>query len=290
MKIIFAALTAGLALTATSPAFAWGDMGHEITGLIAYDRLTPMTKAKVDELLAADKDTLTPPDFASRTTWADKYRNGHRETAAWHFVDVEIDDPDLKSACFSFPALTAGQPASQGPARDCVVDKIEQFAKEFHDPKTPQAEQLLALKFLIHFVGDVHQPLHASDDHDEGGNCIGLAPSTAFQSTNLHAFWDTGVIYELGPSAAVIAGALERDITPDKALAWAKGGPRDWAAEAFATSKSDAYALPSRPTCAAPGTVALSADYQAQARHDAIGQLEKAGVRIAYVLNEALGE
>src|ERR1700761_9344522 len=101
MRVI--ALAAALVWLGPAQALAWGDWGHEITGLIAYDRLTPTAKAKVDALLADDKDALTAPDFASRATWADKYRTGHRETAAWHFVDMEIDHPDLPSACFGFP-------------------------------------------------------------------------------------------------------------------------------------------------------------------------------------------
>jgi len=264
-------------------------MGHEITGLIAYDHLTLAAKGKVDGLLAADAaDTLTAPDFASRTTWADKYRTGHRETAVWHFVDIEIDNPNLNWACYGFPPLAPGQPASRGPAQDCVVNKIEEFAKELQAAATPRPERILALKFLMHFVGDLHQPLHASDHHDQGGNCIGLEPSGDYHSTNLHAFWDTGVIQQLGDSPVDIAIRLERDITSDKARAWSRGGPRDWALENFALARNDAYALPSEPTCETRGSVTLSATYQARARQDVVVQLEKAGVRLAYVLNGVL--
>ncbi len=124
-------------------------------------------------MLASDTDPLTPKDFAGRATWADKYRNAHRGTAAWHFVDIEIDQPNLEDACFGFPSLPTGQFASTGPAQDCVVNKIDEFSVELKSPSTPPAERLLALKFLIHFIGDLHQPLHAADHHDRGGNCIG---------------------------------------------------------------------------------------------------------------------
>src|SRR6266545_8285957 len=84
----------------TPSLFAWGDEGHEIVGVIAYARLTPAVKKNVDGLLAADKDNLTAPDFVSRTTWADKYRDSDRHstkirynaTRNWHFVDIEIAD------------------------------------------------------------------------------------------------------------------------------------------------------------------------------------------------------
>jgi len=289
MKTLLSLFASASILACAGPAAAWGDLGHRVTGLIAYSRLTPKAKAKVDALLAADTDNLTGPDFASRATWADKYRNGHRETAAWHFIDVEIDHPDLSAACFGFPALGPGQPASVGPAQDCVVDKIDEFERELANSATPQAERILALKFLIHFVGDLHQPLHASDHQDRGGNCIGLSPSSDGRGTNLHAYWDTGVVETLGGSAPAIAASLNAQITPAQVRAWSSGDARAWAMESFQLAAKDAYTLPSRPTCNDHGSVALSATYQAQARRDAAQQLEKAGVRIATLLNRSLG-
>jgi hypothetical protein len=271
-------------------AFAWGNEGHEITALIAYDHLTAKTKMQVDALLASDTDTLTPPDFSSRATWADQYRNSHRETAAWHFVDLEIDGPDLKSACFGFPALAPGQAASAGPANDCVVDKIQEFEDELGSAATPPTEQLLALKFLIHFIGDVHQPLHASDHHDRGGNCIDISPIEGARSNNLHAFWDTGVLQALGASPVDVAMRLEREITPSQVQIWSAGDAKAWALESFAVARAVAYQLPSEPTCQARGMVTLSAAYRTSARLAAITQLERAGIRMAYVLNRTLGQ
>ena len=126
-------------------------------------------------MLAADTDSLTAHDIASAATWADKFRdaniNGSRlKTRQWHFVDIEIGAPDLDAACFNHPAIPAGTVASAGTAADCVVDKIRQFAAELANPATDQEEQIVALKFLLHFVGDMHQPLHASDDNDRGNN------------------------------------------------------------------------------------------------------------------------
>ena len=281
-------LLVALALGVAGPAFAWGDLGHEVTALIAYRHLTPGARAKLDALLASDNDPLTAPDFASRATWADKYREGHRETAAWHFVDIEIDHPDLAAACFGFPPLPAGLPASSGPARDCVVDKIDEFETELSAASTPPAERLLALKFLIHFVGDLHQPLHAADHEDRGGNCIGLAPAPDGRAANLHAWWDTGVVETLGGSAQAIATRLDAQISPAEVRAWSQGGSHEWAMDTFRVGARDAYALPSRPTCGEHGAVALSAAYQATAQRDAAIQLEKAGVRMAALLNRAL--
>lgn len=279
-----AALAAALLLA--QPALAWGDKGHEIIASIARDRLTPAARAWVDAILAKDSDTLTAPDMVSRATWADKWRdNGHRETASWHFVDLELPDPDLKSACFGYPA--ASDPRSAGPAQDCVVDKIGEFVKELGDRSTPDAERLLALKYVLHFVGDVHQPLHASDNQDRGGNCVHVSLGDQ-RTTNLHSFWDTGVLAPLGTDPTSIAKTLEAEITPDEAIAWAKAPPEAWAEESYAAAKASAYTIVSPSGCEndrAP--IPLSEAYQAQALRTAKIQLEKAGVRLAQVLSAA---
>ena len=154
-------------LLPTHSLFAWGDLGHQIVGTIAYSRLAPAVKRKVDALLAADKDDLTAADFVSRTTWADKYRESDRQTTKiryaatrkWHFADIDITTGDIDATC-DHPKLPRGTLASAGPASDCVIDKINQFIVELRDPFVVKAEKILALKFLLHLIGDVHQPLH----------------------------------------------------------------------------------------------------------------------------------
>ena len=128
-----------------SPALAWGYEGHEIVADIARAELTLAVRAKVDALLATDTDPLTGHDMASEATWAAAYRgHGHRETAAWHFVDTEIDgSADQDAACFGHPA--PDRAASAGPAQDCVVDKVREFAAELAAPGTSPTERLLAL-------------------------------------------------------------------------------------------------------------------------------------------------
>jgi hypothetical protein len=275
-------------LSAAVPAFAWGDLGHQVTALIAYRHLTVAAKTRLDALLGLDADSLTAPDFASRASWADRYRNTHRETAAWHYVDMEIDHSDLTAACFGFPVLSSGLAASAGPAQDCIVNKITEFELELRSPATSSAERAMALKFLIHFIGDLHQPLHASDHDDHGGNCIGLAPPPDCHDTNLHAYWDVGVVEALGTSAAAIAADLDARITPSQLSAWSQGDAKAWAMESFELGRKDVYSLASRPTCNDHGAVALTPEYQTAAARDAAVQLEKAGVRMATVLNRAL--
>lgn len=147
----------------------------------------------------------------------------------------------------------------------------------------------MALKFLIHFVSDLHQPLHAADHDDRGGNCIGLSPSPDQHDTNLHAYWDTGAVEALGGSAEATASSLDARIAPAEQTAWAAGTPRAWAMESFQLGRADAYFLPSRPTCTDHGSVALPAAYHPMAQRDAALQFEKAGIRMAAMLNHAMG-
>lgn len=297
MRIIspLALAPALLLLTWSTQALAWGHAGHAVTALIAERYLTPAARAKFDALLASDTDPLTPPDFASRAAWADRYRNDHRETALWHYIDVEIDAPDPAAACFGFPALGPGQAASAGPAQDCVVNKIVEFEAELRDPTTPIPERLLALKFLIHFIGDVHQPLHGADHNDRGGNCVAVQTASDAAPSNLHAYWDTAVVLRLGATPDAVATSLNAKITPRDVAAWTPRGGitreevQRWAAGSLAVARSSAYDLPSKPNCethAAPEL--LTADYQAKAEAAAALSLEQAGVRLAAALNYAL--
>jgi hypothetical protein len=287
-------LKRGLALVAATAALgfpvaalAWGYEGHEVVAAIARGYLTPQVRLKVDQMLAADQDTLTAHDMLNEATWADSYRNSHKETSSWHFVDIELDHPDLKEACFGFPA--SGPVASQGPARDCIVDKLAEFSKELGDPATPAAERLMALKFVLHFVGDIHQPLHDSDNHDKGGNCV-LLSLGGLRMVNLHSYWDTVAVSGLGDDPQTVATMLAGRITPADKAAWEKGDPQSWAMEGFDIAKTKIYTIGSSPGCAIdPSPRGLTAGYQEMARQVVSTQLEKAGVRLAAVLNRTLG-
>src|SRR5215471_6174334 len=205
-------------------ARAWGDEGHEVVALVAQSFLDSDVRKKITALLAADPDSLTAHDIAAAATWVDKFRdaniNGSRErTRQWHFVDIEITAPNLDEACFNHPPIPTGTTASDGPAADCVVDKIQEFAAELANPATDIEEQVVALKFVLHFVGDVHQPLHSSDDHDRGGNDKRVSAS-GLSAGNLHHFWDTEFVDQLGPDAKTIASDLIGHITKDQQQQW----------------------------------------------------------------------
>ena len=280
-------------------AAAWGDEGHEIVAVIAYGYLTPAARQQVDALLAADTlDTLTAPDFMSRATWADKYRDSDRRTTKvhynathnWHFVDTEVDDGNMDTACNNHPSLNPGTTASAGPPNDCVVDKIDQFTTELRDSSTPQAEKILALKFLMHFVGDVHQPLHAADHHDRGGNTVQVLFAKRTKPDNLHAYWDDELVDRLGQDPKTVAAALTKQISTTQAGEWSKGSSADWAKESFGLAKDVSYNFTGEAIADDHGTSVphLDATYDNRALPVVREQLSKAGVRLAATLNDVL--
>lgn len=292
------AALAALALAVPSASFAWGDEGHQVVASLAYKRLTPKAKKAVDALLAKDTDKLTAPDFTSRATWADKYRDSDRNTThvhynatrKWHFVDIEIDDGTLKKACDGRKPLPDGVAASQGPANACVVDKIAQFQKELASPDTPAAEKLLALKFTLHLVGDLHQPLHAANHGDSGGNAVPVEIAPSNRHTNLHSYWDTYLVQKLGTTVPVAAASVAKLITPANAKSWSAGSVDDWAAESNADAKKVVYNFSGEKTFVddhdGEGEI-LDAAYEARALPVARLALAKGAVRLANVLNEA---
>jgi len=276
-------------------AEAWGDEGHEVIGLIAEHFLTTPVRLKVAALLATDSSHLaTDTSLASETTWADRFRDSdrssggarYRATREWHYVDIEIMNGDLDAACFGSPALPRDRPASAAPAHRCIVDQIEAFRDELSSPATPAAERLLALQFLLHLVGDLHQPLHASDDEDRGGNdkqvvAAGFAPGT------LHQYWDSVFVTRLGENSATLSQRLIAEITPTLRREWTRDTAADWARQSFALGRSLAYGKLPRPDAA--GVYELPSSY-VEAASDAVRvQLERAGVRLAALLNATLG-
>lgn len=290
---LLAGACVALLCLSSPPASAWGDEGHEVIGLIAEHYLQPAVRARVLDLLRHDDTGLVERDIAHESTWADKYRDSDRDsskrrylgTRDWHFVDLEIDGMDVGSACRGRRALPAAVPASAGPAEDCIIDKIDQFYTELENPATPGDERRLALQFLLHLVGDLHQPLHASDDHDLGGNRK-LASGAGIGSGNLHHDWDTEFVARLGTSSADIARVLIARITEDERARWSSGTPLDWAIESYAVSKKHAYGL--LPAPSAGSQYRLPQAYVDDATAVTAEQLSKAGVRLALLLNRAL--
>jgi hypothetical protein len=287
-RLVNTALGAACALSLcciAAPVRAWGDEGHEVIALIAEHYLEPAVRAKVNALLAEPMDR--------EASWADRYRDSDRnttkehynQTGKWHYVDLELDAPDLMSACYGRPNLPKETEASRGPANDCIVDKIDQFTAELSNSATNEQERRLALEFLLHFVADLHQPLHSSDDHDRGGNQkFVTAPGLA--TNNLHRYWDVDFVARLGRSGTAVASQLIADITETQRAQWSTGTAADWALETYAIAKRHTYGL--LPSPDSPDHYTLSAAYVDDATLVTREQLSKAGVRLATMLNRAL--
>jgi len=235
------------------PVLAWGDEGHAVVVRIAVHYLTPAVLLRVQELLATDHSGLVPDTgLESEAVWADRYRDADRagsrlhyqQTRQWHYVDIERGAPDLVAACFGSPPLPPGTDAFAGPADACIVDKIAQFERELRAPGTSSEERLRALQFLLHLLGDLHQPLHAIDDHDEGGNARHVS-APGLRAARLHHYWDVEFVEQLGPDPDQLAARLIARITPLEQRRWQRGAPADWAREAFSVGQALGYdALP----------------------------------------------
>ena len=278
----------------------------------------PDVAEKVTQMLAADRDDpLTAHDVASEATWADAFReHGSKPksaTAPWHFVDIEIDGPaagDLAQACAADP-LPSGTPASDGPAKSCVTRKIKEFKHELGDAGTTAAERLLALKFLLHFVGDVHQPLHAADHAnadgkpDRGGNCVGVLPGHNTRPIKLHSYWDTTVVtHALSGHPQEAAETVFAMVTPEKKEAWRSTDPDKWAPGSGSRwrRRSSTIFRPhlngpasnfrrssgGREPCGPVNVFRLTAEYEDRAEQTASEQIAKAAVRLAFVLEQQL--
>src|SRR5262245_33377870 len=132
-------------------ASGWGVEGHNLVARLAAARLTPRASAQIAAILGPDTT------LASIASWADQIRSTRKETGPWHYVDIPIDKPRLKD----------GRDCKDG---NCVTVKIEQFQRILTDHNSSREKRREALEFVVHFVGDMHQPLHCSDNQDKGGN------------------------------------------------------------------------------------------------------------------------
>ena len=243
-----------------SPASAWGPAGHRIIASVAQEHLNARARARLSYLLGSE---TTLADVA---TWADDVRDERPETRAWHYINIP-------------PAATDLRPQRDCPGRNCVSDKIRQFVGIARLAIRDKSEVREAVKYLIHLVGDLHQPLHAGFAEDKGGNQIPVIVDG--RESNLHSTWDSTIVKRLGSDEAEIAQHLNRGITTHQKKQWQKGRPREWAWESHLLAVRVAYgALPA----GSPKT--LEGHYLAQATAVSEEQLAKAGIRLAAVINE----
>ena len=206
--------------------------------------------------------------MVQEANWADEIKDQRRDTARWHFVDIPLQAR----------GFVPGRDCAGG---DCVVAQIGADLAALRNRHLDPRARTEALLFLIHFVADVHQPLHAEDNDDKGGNEVRV--EIGRERSNLHRVWDVDVVQAQGLDPATVAAGIERAITPGQRQAWAKGSPADWANEAHAVARDQIY-----PPLQDAREIRLPRDYAWREAQTARLQLARAGVRLAWLLNTTL--
>jgi hypothetical protein len=264
-----------LFLLVSASSLAWGPEGHRLVGDIARVRLTPTARLHVTELLGND-------DLAAVSVWADDIKAERPETYGWHFVDIPMNATGFSEPrdCFR---PDEKHPSTLQDHQNCVVDRIIMFKQVLADRSAPKQDRIDALKFLVHFVGDVHQPMHAMGEA-RGGNDIHVTEFGSSQCgkypCNLHFAWDMGLIEHTGLSETEYRSRLDQLIARRGLVRQADGTPEQWANESFQLAKkvwlNDGGAID-----------------EAYYKND-IGivdqRLASAGIRLASLINHVLGK
>jgi hypothetical protein len=250
-------------LSPLQQAAAWGVSGHSIIAEIAQRRLAPRVQDKIHDLLGGEIS------LASIASWADSIVLLRPDTVGWHFVNIpfEANGYDPSRDC-------------QDSKGSCVINAITKFQAILVDRSAPKPMRAEALMFLVHFVGDVHQPLHCINRDDAGGSQ--LAVTFFDKPMSLHAVWDFGIIEKHTFDWGDYVRQIEHGWLPGKDItALQRGKPADWAWEAHTAAIDVAYVLPE--------DFKLGDAYYQRALPVVDQQLALAGLRLARVLNEALG-
>ena len=289
------ALGLWLGLGPAPGAWAWGPEGHEIAAEIALYYLTPGARAAVDEVLGSYK--LGEYDVAS---WPDAIRGDkayaelYPDNGRWHFVDFDAGlwyDEDFK--------LEAPEDGND------VATQIVRWRDELKGGKLKGERRLDALRFLVHFVGDLHQPMHCAFRYgDMGGNMLPVnsftgrhyrfGPETEMDySPSLHSTWDEYLVYELaaGRKTKEVAKALQKEIGREEVRRWMNDDAMGWAVDSYWVARKQAYRMSDGEKFpykwARPG-VDLTRENYIDSHVPAVAeQLKKAGVRLAGMLNSA---
>ncbi|MFZ0588886.1 MAG: S1/P1 nuclease [Bryobacteraceae bacterium] len=272
------------------PSFSWWETGHRAVARIAASYLNPKTRTRVAQILGV-KDTpqSVANAMAQASTWADETKE-QTKTGEWHYIDLALQDSekDIPKRC---------------PEENCVTARIEIFTRQLGRRTPTGLSDRDALRYLIHFVGDVHQPLHTISDADLGGNCERITPVD--EAKNLHALWDGGIVNSLHSTDIQLADNLEGYIgrlSGGERRKWSKGDAKSWTWESHKLAEQDIYQrlhIPLEPvvfpkTCqAAPAEIAnfrpyIDSLYINDMKPVVRDQLSKAGLRLARVLNQTL--
>ena len=312
LRCKLAGLSLFTALCASSPVFAWGCKGHQTVALIAEKHLTPEARQLLETLL---KENPIEPQLrrncgpfpssllADSSTWPDDVRNTLKN-GPWHYIDIPRGAPRGPLATF------CGESG-------CITQAISEQLAILKNPQADPRKRADAVRYLIHFVGDLHMPLHATTNNDEGGSCVPVRfyrrnprEHSHSYTPNLHSVWDTAILERAmeGADSGEYAEFLDQFFSP-QAEAWMHAGVHveDWTWESHDLAETVVYGnlVPTDPieppapvhTCADDNDVgermfklhfAVGAIYQEAAAPVVEKRVAQAGVRLAMLLNEAL--
>jgi hypothetical protein len=290
-----ASFTGAFLLLTALPIYSWGTSGHRIVAIIAEQRLTPAARTKIHKLLLDGKysivdiascaDTIrsnrTPPDDMCRTLAGDVPQSN----GLWHYIDIPVPTKAKSLDAFC-------------PEGNCAPAKIKSFSETLRTSKD-EAQRRQALLFLVHFVGDIHQPLHAAERGcDKGGNSEHVNFSLDDKNVAFHHVWDSSELELLMKHAnitddRVFAGVLMAGIKPSEADRWGRATPDQMAWESYKLAVTKVYrGIPFQNFCdnqkPAPLVTDLSTSYENEGTKVVRLQLMKAGVRLAAILESDL--
>jgi hypothetical protein len=247
-------------LFSVAPALSWFDKGHRIVGFIAEAHLTAEARKEIDKILFGGMT------LAEASVWPDHEGRSIRDFDPLHYVNIpdHADSYDQARDCAE---------------RNCMVEALVWFSEVLADRRVPVVMRRLALRFVAHLVGDMHQPLHAGRSRDRGG--VDIQVIYRDQKTNLHYFWDRNLV-DLEPGTEIeIADRLIASFAETERRRWQSGDPVQWTNESLMLARSHAY--PVGPSGE------ISEDYVEKARPIVRTRLAQAGLRLAWLLNRVLG-
>lgn len=238
----------------------WGIEGHRLVARIAAARLDSGPAATAARLLHGAA-------LGEIASWADSLRKSRPNTPPWHYVDIYLTD-------------TSYVPARDCPAEGCVVTALQEQMQLLADRTQTDSVRAEALKWVVHLVGDLHQPLHAGERKDRGGN--DLKVTFMGQATNLHWVWDAQLLESFGWTEDQIFDDILRQIAARTDVKRIEGGSViSWVMESHDISRDAVYP-------GIPPSLELGVDYRDHARPVVMDRLLRGGVRLAAVLNRLL--
>ena len=260
MKRIASLSIAAFCLLSSGPALAWGKTGHRVVAALADGQLSGLARAQVEQILGRGES------LDEAATWPDEMRSDpatfwKKTSPPWHYVTLD------------------GISYDHAPSEGDALEALAKFTATLKDPRASLADKRLALRFIVHIVGDLHQPLHVGKCCDRGGNEVKV---TWFgRPTNLHAVWDSALVEDEQLSFTELAAKLRRHTGPADLIRWWDINPRDWISES-AQYRDTLYPPPSSNKDKLPG---LSYDYVYRFTPLMEQRLQQAGARLAAYLN-----